>query len=249
MPPFKLAILKSPQQFILRSFRLDEEAETKILNIEELANKSLQAILIGENLHRDELPELDQLHRTVPMRKLQDLGLTLNQMVEFSHEESLSLLKKIQTPWTLQNSIGLLEEFKTVSQHLRQLWPNDRVTFFEELWSILKTNWSPTELKIIFNDLAPSEKENEKNKLCRIMISGKRVGQPVPAGEIEEKIMDHYQGEFTRLFDVMDFNEQKGELVALATIQQSPVVIMAKVTQLNRLNKAVVQALIESLTD
>jgi hypothetical protein len=45
-----------------------------------------------------------------------------------------------------------------------------------------------------------------------------------------------------------DFNEDKGEIVAIATIQQSPVVMMAKVLELSRLQKAILQATIESLS-
>ncbi len=240
----QLGILRSKEQFLFIKIDNEMNKETQVLPLQELQKKNLQAFLYSKEHLDSDLQEIFQAEsRKIPFRSLEELDLEYNKLVEASAEEDLKLVKKIQSAWTLQNNISLLEELFQVLPHLKKLWPNERTAFFEELWQHLKINLGAIELKLIFNDL-----ETEKNKLIRAMVSGKRTGNPLPATDIEEKIMDHYQGEFTKLFDIVDFNESKGELVAVAQIQSSPVIIMAKVCQLSRLQKAVVQSLIEGLS-
>jgi hypothetical protein len=248
MKAFKVALIKSETQFVLRSFETDSDNDSiKICDLEELSKKALQAIFVPLELRSNLSHVLETLEKTTPVRRLEDFSVTSNQWSELSREEIFKLTTQAMTPWMLHNGISLVEELKPVSEHLKELWPNDRTSFFEELWSLTKRTWGTTELKMIYNDLA-NQVESDKNKLVRSMISGKRVGHPQEAGEIEIKIMDHYQGEYTRAFDIVDFDEEKGELVAIATIAQSPVVIMAKVLELSRLQKAIIQATIESLS-
>jgi hypothetical protein len=244
MKAFKVALIKSETQFILRSFEADSDTDSiKIYNLEELSKKSLQALFLPKELRSALGSELEALEKTTPIRILEDFAISSNQWIELSRHEALKITIQAMTPWMLHNGISLLEELKPVSDHLKQLWPNDRTSFFEELWVLTKRTWGTVELKMIYNDLA-----TDKNKLVRSMISGKRLGHPQEAGEIEMKIMDHYQGEYTRAFDIVDFNEEKGEIVALVTIQQSPVVLMAKILEVSRLQKAILQATIESLS-
>jgi hypothetical protein len=242
MISFKVALIKSNTQFILRTFE-NNECQTEIHNLEDISKKALAAIFFSPSLSDEDLRGIAVELPNLPLRKLSDFGLTENQWVELPQAELEALTKRALAPWLLHNGISVLEELHPVLNHLKALWPNERTAFFEELWSHLKKLWGTQELKIIFNDLA----DKERPKLVRAMVSGKRVGHPLPASEIEEKIMDHYQGEFSRPFDIIDFQEEKGELVALATIQQSPVIIMAKVFELSRLQKAISQALIEGL--
>lgn len=248
MKAFKIALIKSETQFIVRSFETDPQSDSiKIYDLADLPKKSLQALFIPHDLKSVISSEISLLEKSTPVRCLEDFSVSSNQWIECTRAEAQKLVTQAMSPWMLHNGISIIEELKPICEHLKQLWPNDRTSFFEELWSLTKRTWGTTELKMIYNDLARPV-ENDKNKLVRSMISGKRLGHPQEAGEIEMKIMDHYQGEYTRAFDIVDFNEEKGEIVAIATIQQSPVVIMAKVLEISRLQKAVIQALIESLS-
>lgn len=248
MSPFKVALIKSEAQFILRTFEHDQH-HTEVHDLEDLTKKAISAVFLSSELSEQTQNELLSLSKQAPIRKLSDFGLTENQWVELDQDSIRKLTIKAMSPWLLHNGISVIEELKSISTHLQSLWPNDRTTFFEELWSHIKRTWGTLELKIIYNDLSSEAKgkESEKHKLVRSMISGKRQGHPLPAGEGEERVMDHYQGEFSRPFDIIEFDLEKGELVALATIKQSPILIMAKVFELSRLQKAVISALIESI--
>jgi hypothetical protein len=130
---------------------------------------------------------------------------------------------------------------------MNKLYPNERTAFFEELWSLLKNNLGATDLKIIYNDIEMAKKESEKNKLIRIKVEGKRNPNPVVGKEMEDKLMKHYENDFVQTFNVSEYNPHKGELVLTASINNSPVLVMARVNQLTRLQKALLNSLFEGL--
>lgn len=245
-----IGILKSPHQFTQLSFSVDsEKPESEVHDIDDLSRAEIDACFYPKATLDEQGPIiLGEIVKSIPVRSLEEVGLTDLDEKQVTAENIHEALKKAYGPWTLHNNISLIDELFKVIPHLNQLWPNERTTFFEELWHLLKLNLGTTELKIIFNTVQAAEKEGQKDKLSRAMVSGTRVGHPLEGGDVESQIMEHYSQEFHKVFDVIDYNMDKGELVAAATIKKSPVLIMAKLPQLTKLQQAIVNSLFEGLS-
>lgn len=245
-----IGILKSPHQFTQLSFlEGHEKPESKVHDIDDLARAEIDACFYPKSTLDEQGPIiLGELVKSIPVRSLEEVGLEGFEESEATPESIHKALLNAYGPWTLHNNISLIEELFKVIPHLNQLWPNERTTFFEELWHLLKLNLGTTELKLIFNTVQPAEKDGQKDKLSRASISGTRTGHPFEGGDVEDKIMEHYDQEFHNVFDIIDYNIDKGELVASATIKKSPVLIMAKLPQLTRLQQAVINSLFEGLS-
>lgn len=246
---FSVAHIKSDNQFIYRTFNA-ENVETKIIDLGELSDLEVQALIYEDSLYEnDEVKEIiSEQAKFFPIRSSAEVNLASEKFEKLDNDSMESIFKKMNSNWTLQNNITLLEELFTVITHLNKLWPNDRTTFFEELWFILKSNLGAKELKIIFNDIELAKKETEKNKLIKARIEGKKLPHPFTGGEFEDKVMGHYEKEFGPEFSIAEFNQDKGELVLTCMIKKSPVLIMAKVYEISRIQKAVLKSLFDGLS-
>jgi hypothetical protein len=129
------------------------------------------------------------------------------------------------------------------------LWPNDRSGFFEELWFILKSNLGATNLKLIYNDLIKAKNENEKNKLVKVKIVGERFPEMTSVDEMDDMVLKNYEKDFGNIFEITDYNKEKGQLVICANIKKSPILIMTNVYQLTRLQKAILTSLFDGLNN
>lgn len=145
------------------------------------------------------------------------------------------------------NNISLIDELFKTLEVLHKLWPNDRTAFFEQLWFIVKSNLAAKSLKLIYNDIILGKAENEKNKLIQACVDGKRMPNPTQGGELEAKIMGHYEKSFNQHFQISEYDKENGRLVLLARIKGSPVIMMAEVTQFTQLQKAILNSLFEGL--
>ena len=64
---------------------------------------------------------------------------------------------------------------------------------------------------------------------------------------MDEAVLKHYEKDFGNIFEITDYNKDKGQLVICATIKKSPVLIMANIYQLTRLQKSVLISLFQGL--
>lgn len=248
---FNLGFIKSENQFFLKSFKNDNDDNGKILDLSELKNTNLQALFYDESqLENEDLKStLLEDSKFFPIRSTSDVKVDFESFEKMPFEDVQSLFNKVHDNWLLQNNITLLEELFKVIHHLDALWPNDRTTFFEELWFILKSNLGAKSLRIIFNDIQMAKKETEKNKLVQVKVEGEKVPNPTEGGELEAKIMASYEKDFSSLFEIVEYSADKGQLVMTTTIKKSPVVIMAEVYELTRMQKAVLSTLFTGLSE
>lgn len=248
---FNVGFIKSENQFLLKSFETNSEDKGKVLDLAEIKNANIQALF-----YEEELIESDDLKSTLledskyfPIRSSEDVKVNYDNFEKLDFDSAKNIFSKVHDNWLLQNNVTLVEELFKVINHLNGLWPNDRTTFFEELWFILKSNLGAKSLRIIFNDIQMGKKEHEKNKLIQVKVEGERIPNPVEGGELEAKIMKNYEKEFNSTFEVVEYDAEKGQLVMTATIKKSPVVIMAEVYELNRMQKAIIGSLFNGLTE
>ncbi len=243
---FTLAYLKNNKQVLSRLFGVEKIEKGQISDIEDLKNTDIQGLIYDESDISDENRAfLSEGIKFYPIRKSEDLSISLE---EFEHlKDAQGLFLKMSHPWLLANNISLLEELFKVLTHLKSLWPNERTTFFEELWFVIKNNIGAKSLKLIYNDIQVNQKEHGKNKLIRSVINGTKTPMPTPATEAEVLLMTHYEEHFQSPFEISEYNPHKGELIITANINNSPILIMAKVYQLSRLQKALLNTLFDGL--
>lgn len=245
---FNLLFTKNLQQGIVRTFKHNETPSSKIIDIHEAKTLPLQGFIFSEDLKNDDfLVGLESELKFYPVRSNSEFGLSADTFEKLSYDDARTIFDKMRENWILQNNISLIEEMFKVRSHLLGLWPNDRSGFFEELWFILKSNLGATNLKLIYNDMIKAKTENEKNKLIKVKVIGERFPEPANVTEADELVLKSYEKDFGAIFNITDYNKEKGQLVICANIKKSPVLIMTNVYQLTRLQKALLTSLFEGL--
>ncbi|MFA6238364.1 MAG: hypothetical protein WC635_13610 [Bacteriovorax sp.] len=245
---FTLLYTQNMQQAVVRTFKLDENGSSKVIDLSEAKQYPIQGYIFAEDQkNEDFLSGLENEIKFYPIRSNSEHGLSLETFEKLSYEEARKIFDKMRENWILQNNISLIEEIFKVRNHLLGLWPNDRSGFFEELWFILKSNLGASNLKLIYNDMVKSKNENEKNKLVKIKVQGDRYPELVSCDEMDEQVLKSYEKDFGNIFEITDYNKTKGQLVICGTIKKSPVLIMANVYQLTRLQKTLLSSLFEGL--
>lgn len=236
------------QQAVVRTFKLKETPTSKVIDLAEAKQYNINGYIFAEDLKGDDfLAGLENEIKFYPIRSHTEFDLSLEGFEKLTYEDAKKIFDKMRENWILQNNISLIEEIFKVRNHLLGLWPNDRSGFFEELWFILKTNLGASNLKLIYNDMIKSKQEHEKNKLVKVKVQGDRYPELVSCDEMDEHVLKSYEKDFGNIFDITDYNKEKGQLVICANIKKSPVLIMANVYQLTRLQKSLLSSLFEGL--
>lgn len=245
---FNLLCTKNAQQAIVRQFAINQSTTTKILDIHDAKNLNIQGFLIGQDQEDDEfLQTLDGDLKFFPIRLAKDFSVTTENFEKMNFDDAKNIFDKMRENWILQNNVSLMEELFKVRTHLLGLYPNNRSSFFEELWFLLKLNLGASNIKLIYNDLIKAKNENEKNKLVKVKIWGDKYPETTPIDEMDEVVLKSYEKDFGNIFEITDYNKEKGQLVICANIKKSPVLIMANVYQLTRIQKALLSSLFDGL--
>jgi len=245
---FTLLYTKNTQQGIVRTFKLNENPKSQVIDLSLAKQHSIQGYIFADDQkNEDFLIGLENEIKFYPIRSDVEFNLTSEAFDNLNYTEGRKIFDKMRENWILQNNISLIEEIFKVQIHLLSLWPNDRSGFFEELWFLLKSNLGATNLRLIYNDMVKSKNEHEKNKLVKVKVQGDRYPELVSCDEMDEHILKNYEKDFGNIFDITDYNKEKGQLVICASIKKSPVLIMANVYQLTRLQKALLSSIFEGL--
>jgi uncharacterized pyridoxamine 5'-phosphate oxidase family protein len=246
---FALAFTKNRDQLILKTFNLkDQSTESKILNFDDAKAFGLQGLIYDPEIPgEDFMGIIESELKFYPIRAKSDFSLSPDSFADLNCDEGKKIFDRLRDNWVLQNNLSLVEEIFKTRSHLLSLYPNDRSSFFEELWFILKSNLGALEINMIYNDLIKGKTENEKNKLVKVKVIGDRYPELTSVDEADEAVLKSYEKDFGNIFEITDFNKEKGHLVICASIKKSPVFIMASVSQLTRIQKAVLASLFEGL--
>jgi hypothetical protein len=245
---FTLLYTKNAQQGVLRTFKPNETITSKVIDLAEAKQFPIHGYIFSEDLKSDDfMAGLESEIKFYPIRSHTEFGLNLEKFEKLTYDDAKKIFDKMRENWILQNNISLIEEVFKVRNHLLGLWPNDRSGFFEELWFILKSNLGASNLKLIYNDMIKSKNEHEKNKLVKVKVLGERYPELTSCDEMDEHILKSYEKEFGNIFEITDYNKEKGQLVICANIKKSPVLILANIYQLTRLQKALLSSLFEGL--
>ncbi len=245
-----IAFVKNENQVMYHDFsEANESSRAQIFEIEELENRETDTIFVPiELLDNDEVIEkITKEAKFTPIKSITSQELDSDTFENLKVEQATSLSKKVNTTWVLQNNLNLLENLFENINHLKALWPNDRTTFFEELWHLLKNNLGTKNLKLAYNHMQKAKKDTEKNQLIRVVIEGKKLPNPTENKELGDALFKNYQGQFVQNFDLHSYDEETGKSVILSSINNSPIIVMAEMYAPTKLQKALLKSLFDGL--
>ncbi len=249
----RVGYVKSASQINLKEIdTANNTSSSVIFDITELKDRTMNLLLLD---HNDELENvqslLDSESKFYPVTAGNSLGLDKEAFDSLGAEEIIDLYAKVNARWILNNNIHTIEQVYSSITYLKDLWINDRNSFFEELWFMLKTNLASSELNIIFHDLKePTDKQKEKGdkaSLCYSKVTGEKTPEIFDGKPADANVMKNYENDFNDIFDITEFDSSTGQLVATAKIDLSPVLIMAKLHTFNQLQRSILIALFSGL--
>lgn len=242
--------IKNENQFLLKEFGANiADNKGKILDLDDLAKTPVQAVIYPEELNQSQnlIAALADVKKFAPIKSDKEIGFAIDQFEKMNFDEVQTIFTRTRDNWVLNNNLLLIENLFATIDHMTQLLHGDRTAFFEELWFCVRSNLGASNLTIIFNDLRKATKDHEKDKLVRVKVEGEILPAPVPGDQFADEVMKHYENSFHAGLEFVAYNQEKGELVATVTILKSPVLLMAKVTSLSRLQKASLAALLDGI--
>lgn len=232
---------------MLQEYHTQSSSQAKHLGLDELKNQQLGAVFVPNAMLDDEhvIDVLDQC-KHVAFRPIEEKILNENTFDNLDKNDAWSLYSKTHNAWVLKNNLELLENLVPTAKHLTSLWDNERTAFFEELWHLLKKNLGAQSIRVAYNHMQKAKKEGEKNKLIRIVVEGNNKPEPVENKELGEMLFKNYEGKFSDHFTCYDIEESE-KSTFLATINDSPVIIMAEMFDMTKIQRSLMMALFDSL--
>lgn len=250
-----LGFIRSSSQVLIKELDWQQNSlETKIIDVTDLPDQNLQGLFIDDNEHFSSLVGILEKEKAFyPILDARDENLSLSTFESMPVQQFKDSYLKILNRWTMHQNFNSIEQIWTITNHFRDLWKKDRLSFFEEMWYWLKRNIGAIDLTIIFNDVISSEEKDENNekkerpKLIQSLLSGSKKANFVSGSAKEKELMQSYLEKFHDVYEVTEFNPIKGQFVATAQIDRSPMIIMARTAQLNQLQRTLLAALFNGL--
>lgn len=250
-----IGFVRSAGQVLIKELDwVQNKLETKIIDVTDLPDQNIQGLYIEENEHFSSLVSILEKEKAFyPILDAKDDQLSYSEFENLPAVQFRDLYAKICNRWIMAQNLNSVENFNAHITHFKSLWSKDRITFFEELWYWMKRNTGATELTLIFNDVIKAEEKDENNekkerpKLIQSILSGSKKANFLQGGAKEKELMTHYVDKFHDVFEVTEFNAQKGQFVATAQIERSPMIFMARASQLNALQRSVLTGIFNGL--
>jgi hypothetical protein len=246
-----IGIITSENQLTIKTVSTDS-VDSKLVDLVGLKEESLQMLLIDETVNLESFQKsLNDENKFYPILNLESVNLDKDSIELLSGPDLIKLFSKVSTRWILNNNIKTIEQIYPTVSYLKNMWVQDRNSFFDEIWFLLKTNLATNELNIIFHDLKePTQKQQEKGDkptLCYSYVQGTKIPNLFQGKEKEAMLMKEYEKEFSEVFNVTEYNADKGQLVICSKIELSPILIMAKLDSFNQLQRSILIALFTGL--
>ncbi|MGE3609832.1 MAG: hypothetical protein AB7I27_09635 [Bacteriovoracaceae bacterium] len=250
-----LGFVRSASQILVRELDWSQNSiQSRLIDVTDLPDQNLQALFIEESEHFNSLVGLLEKEKAFyPIWDAKDENLTFNAFETLPAQQFKDLYSKVLNRWVMHQNFNSLENIYSITNHFRDLWKKDRISFFEELWYWMKRNLGSVDLTILFNDVIKTEEKDENNekkerpKLVQSLISGMKKGNFQQGSQKEKELMQNYLDKFHDVFEITEFNPQKGHFVATAQVERSPMIFMARSTQLNQLQRTLLAALFNGL--
>ncbi|MBF0207395.1 MAG: hypothetical protein HQK53_10950 [Oligoflexia bacterium] len=172
-PEAKIGYLKSPWTLVVRTTS-PEDDRTLEIDLSEMGQEKINLLLYPQDLDTN-AADLSQLlidsERFFPVISTQQLGIDHQQFMQMNPQQLHDIFSDYHSKWVLKNNLQLIEEIFSVTTELRGKLENDRSQFFEEVWTLLKSNIGTSSLKIIYHDLAHTETDAQATDMTDILAS------------------------------------------------------------------------------
>ncbi len=237
---FTIALVATSEQVIINKMdRATQESSQAIVSIGEIEEENIHLLFfLADNPETQNI--LEKESKFYPCANGANYEITEESFNSMTVESAYELFIPIYSKWLLVNNVSLIEEMFPTASYLKDLWTNDRNSFFEELWFLLRSNLGTAQLRIIFNDLDQNE---NKDKLINSAVLGQKFPEIQPGGGAEKELMDNYLDSFSANFEIMEYNPEKGEMVASTSIDGSPILVIANLFVFNKLQKAILNSI------
>lgn len=250
-----LGFIRSGSQLLVKELDwLQNSLQSRLIDVTDLPDQNLQGLFIENNDHFSSLISMLEKEKAFyPILDGRDEGLSYAAFEDMPAQQFKDLYLKITGRWTIAQNMGSVENLFKLTNHFRELWKKDRLSFFEELWYWFKRNIGSTDLTIYFNDVIQTEEKDENNekkerpKLTQSILTGTKKAHFQQGGPKEKELMQNYLEKFHEFFEVTEFNPAKGHFVATAQIEKSPLIFMARSAQLNQLQRTLLAGLFNGL--
>ena len=237
---FNIAFFQSEHQFHLLNLNSDT---IETFPIENLTNKEIHLFCLDHKFEEVPLENLIGDWIKFAPSTYKDLScdvFELNSLI--SKQDFLDTLKK----WTFQNNLNLIEEIYPRINFLKKLSKENHSLFIEELHYLLSTQLVASGIMIFFHDLEEIE-EGQNPTLVKKIILGRKNTLLNKTNEQEAMLFNYYKSHFTEDFNLIDLEISKSALTFSSLINQSPILIMAKISDFNSLQKSMLEGLFKGL--
>lgn len=250
-----IGFVRSASQVLIKELDWTQNSlDSKLIDVTDLPDFNLQALFIDDNEHFSSMVGLLEKEKAFyPILDAKDENLSFGGFETLPAQAFKDLYLKILNRWTMHQNFSSLESVWALTNHFRDLWKKDRLSFFEEFWYWMKRNIGAVDMTIIFNDVIKSEEKDENNekkerpKLVQSLLSGTKKANFQHGGNKEKELMQSYVDKFHDVFEITEFTPQKGQFVATAQIERSPMIFMARTVQLNQLQRSLLAAVFHGL--
>jgi hypothetical protein len=250
-----IGFIRSASQVLIRELDWAQNSiESRLIDVTDLPDFNLQALFVDDNDHFNSMVGLLEKEKAFyPILDAKDESLVFSAFENLSALAFKDLYLKVLNRWTMHQNFSSLENIWTITNHFRDLWKKDRLSFFEELWYWMKRNLGSVDLSFIFNDVIKSEEKDENNekrerpKLVQSILSGSKKCNFLQGGVKEKELMQNYLEKFHESFEITEFHPTKGQFVATSQIERSPIIFMARTAQLNQLQRSLLAAIFNGL--
>jgi hypothetical protein len=250
-----IGFVRSASQVLIKELDWAQNSlDSRLIDVTDLPDFNLQALFIHDNEHFNSMVGLLEKEKAFyPILDAKDESLEYTAFENLPAQAFKDLYLKVLNRWTMHQNFNSLENIWSITNHFRDLWKKDRLSYFEEMFYWIKRNIGAVDLTIIFNDVIKSEEKDENNekkerpKLVQSLLSGTKKGNFHQGGTKEKELMQSYLDKFHDVFEITEFQATKGQFVATAQIERSPMIFMARVPQLNQLQRSLLAALFNGL--
>lgn len=239
-----LGLVNANEQIHIHSYDQEGQVINKRLDLNEANDENIDILFLEDEASLEFAQEKSKF---IPVRRAKDFHLDAENFQSLESDSAWSIFNNAQSTWTLSNNISLLNELFVVLDHLKKLYPNQRSTFFEELWFVLKRNLGTYDLKIIYNDIIKAKKDGQKDELIKNFVEGHSHPEIQRGEELEDKLMENYKAHFAETFEVCEYDAQKNEIVITANVNGSPILIMGRTNNLTAIQKGLLKTLFDGL--
>lgn len=250
-----LGFVRSTSQLLIKDFDwVKNSLESRLIDIVDMEDQNLSGLFVEDDDHFSSLVSILEKEKSFyPIIDARNEDLSFTSFEQMGAHAFKELALKVINRWTMIQNFNSIENAYKVITHFRELWQKDRLSFFEEFWYWMKRNLGAIDLSIIFNDVTSVEEKDDNNekkerpKLTQSIISGTKKGYFLTGGAKEKELMSSYFNQSQLSFEVTEMDSKKGQFVATAQIERSPILMMARVPNLNQLQRTTLAAILNGL--